>query len=1036
MTDSEQEKKGFSRSSNNANSVFGMGEIVCLRSDSQMSGVVTGITPGGPETRYSVFMDNKISTFYHSQLSSLIAIHEEPDYASLNEFNAKLTAIQLVNPSLNTLYSLSAAKVNFIPYQFLPALKLIRADRPRLLIADGVGVGKTIEAGLILRELQARREINKVLVLCPKALVVERKWELEMKRFDERFIHLDGPTLRYCLNETDLDGVWPEQYSRSIVPYSLFDEAMLYGQNNKKKHKRQKPLMELDPPPIFDLVIVDESHHVRNTETYAHRAVRFFTENSEAVIFLTATPIQLGDTDLFNQLSLIRPDVFINKAQFQLMSEPNPFINAAASASRSNNQGWQDKVIHSLKKSLDTQWGKNVLKDSPDFKSVMVKLESSPLTETERVHLTSEIESLHTLSGFINRTRRSDIGNFTVRKPETVNIEFTPKQRLIHDKLLQIQANILSQKYGDRSVKFMMTTLRRQAASCLFGLMNMIQELSGNVTTSFIESDPDAPYDSFETNSLADVCKQFEELADQINNLEWIDPKLEALKSIISKKQLLENRRLMVFSSFRHTLAYLSRNLISQGFRTGQIHGGVPDHERMSLREQFKMDHSEDGAIDVLLFSEVGAEGLDYQFCDCIVNYDLPWNPMRVEQRIGRIDRWGQRSESVAIYNLITPGTVDADIYERCLLRIGVFNNALGASEEILGQMTREIRDVAENITLNEKERQSKLQQITDNKIRMIKAENDLESQQSELFGIGTIQKTAKQIQNNENPWIAPTMLENMVRYYLEQITGSQKSIVGEKPLKNLRLAHDFRTRLLHDFSDLSLSQSNYSKDWEHWLKGGQSTLSITFDPACASENEKAILITPVHPLARQAAYNLSKNTGMITTAFEIVDSNIPPGNYPFSIYHWHYIGLGVNSMLKPVCESLQIMERFFELLNNSLEVESPEALIPSADTFDHLDTRHHEMWVQARSEHMNKTRELAEHKTRSLTESHAARISLLTEQLNSAADERIIKMRQSQIAKAEADFLRRLKEIEETSKRWEILSDRVAQGVLIITGG
>ena len=98
-----------------------------------------------------------------------------------------------------------------------------------------------------------------------------------------------------------------------------------------------------------------------------------------------------------------------------------------------------------------------------------------------------------------------------------------------------------------------------------------------------------------------------------------------------------------------------------------------------------------------MLFSEIGCEGLDYQFCDCIVNYDLPWNPMRVEQRIGRIDRKGQKSESVAIINLITPGTVDADIYERCLVRIGVFNNALGGSEEILGEITREIRNIAEN---------------------------------------------------------------------------------------------------------------------------------------------------------------------------------------------------------------------------------------------------------------------------------------------------------------------------------------------------
>ena len=92
-----------------------------------------------------------------------------------------------------------------------------------MLIADGVGVGKTIEAGLILRELQARREIRSVLIVCPRPLVTEKKWQKEMKRFEERFTHLDGPALRYCINEMDLDGVWPDQHQKSIVPYSLIE---------------------------------------------------------------------------------------------------------------------------------------------------------------------------------------------------------------------------------------------------------------------------------------------------------------------------------------------------------------------------------------------------------------------------------------------------------------------------------------------------------------------------------------------------------------------------------------------------------------------------------------------------------------------------------------------------------------------------------------------------------------------------------------------------------------------------------------------
>jgi superfamily II DNA/RNA helicase len=114
-----------------------------------------------------------------------------------------------------------------------------------------------------------------------------------------------------------------------------------------------------------------------------------------------------------------------------------------------------------------------------------------------------------------------------------------------------------------------------------------------------------------------------------------------------------------VFSTFRHTLGYLEGHLRARGVRVGLVHGAVPDDERRDLRARFAKARTDPEALDVLLSSEVGTEGLDYQFCDALVNYDLPWNPMRIEQRIGRIDRRGQASETVAIKNLVVAGTVD-----------------------------------------------------------------------------------------------------------------------------------------------------------------------------------------------------------------------------------------------------------------------------------------------------------------------------------------------------------------------------------------
>ena len=175
---------------------------------------------------------------------------------------------------------------------------------------------------------------------------------------------------------------------------------------------------------------------------------------------------------------------------------------------------------------------------------------------------------------------------------------------------------------------------------------------------------------------------------------------------------------------------------------------------------------------------------------------------MRVEQRIGRIDRYGQRSESVAIVNLVTPGTVDADIYERCLWRIGVFRHAVGGSEEILGEITRELHDIADNFKLTSDERAERLQQLGDNKIRQLQEESALEERQAELFGL-TVPNEAwrEEVDAAENLWLSPGALQRCVSVYLSEVleTGSE-SLLGEKSSKTLRLNQRNRARLLDDF--------------------------------------------------------------------------------------------------------------------------------------------------------------------------------------------------------------------------------------------
>lgn len=1014
---------------------FEPGQIVFAKSNPSCRGAVVAVLAGAPENRFKVFIDGAVQTFYASQLQAEDQREEKENILSCDQFHAHLTSLQVNYPGLSTLYSLNAARVDFIPYQFRPVLRFIRSDRPRLLIADSVGVGKTIEAGLILRELQARCEIRSVLIICPRPLVTERKWQNEMKRFEERFTHLDGATLRYCINEMDLDGVWPEQYQKCIVPYSLFDETLLYGTAPEEKRKRKKGLLNLDPPPRFDLVIVDEAHHIRNQNTLSHKAVKFFCDHAEAVVFLTATPIQLGSNDLFVLLNMLRPDLIIDEESFSHMAEPNPFINQAVSAMRSQPQGWQTLAREALDQAASTSWGQAILGHNPDFSRVCSELLESNITHEKRIRMISDTEGMHTFAGIINRTRRRDIGNFTIRKPETVVVPFTLAQQHLHDELLRIQSEIFSQIHNGMNIKFMMTTIRRQAASCLFGLAPFLEEiLSRHLDElSWQEADEIGVPDD---EALSPFQSQIQELLKAARTLEENDPKLEALRNIIRDKQRLPNNKIMVFSSFRHTLNYLFDHLGRDGFRIGLVHGGTSDDERISLRARFEKPREDADCLDLLLFSEIGCEGLDYQFCDCIVNYDLPWNPMRIEQRIGRIDRNGQKSESVAIVNMITPGTVDADIYERCLKRIGVFNNALGGSEEILGEITREIRSIAENYELSDDERKKKLQQLSDNKIRLIQEQEDLEQKQAELFGIRLPQdQMNREIADAASFWLSPTSLRRLVSLYLQRVCGKeQEFILGEKALKTLRLAQEFRDILLKDFQRLPRQNNAAYREWENWLKGGNQHLSITFESDCAMQHPDAAFIMPLHPLVKQAALSFDTRQRVIAN-LEVESNEIPVGCYEFAIYQWHFYGIKEDLVFQPVASNAMVTRWLDRLLESATDCSEPMPDGFDSSVWVKLDAQHYSLWNDIRNKHRQKTQEQAEYRRESLSSSHRARVNLLEEQLSKATNEKIQKMRRSQIDAAESDYAKRIQDLDIALERVDIIASPIAYGVIHILG-
>ncbi len=1008
---------------------FVPGQIVLLKADPTTRGAVVAVLPGSPESRINVFVNGSIQTFYPSQLQIEVQT-DQFQSLSCDEFHAYLTALQIRYPAISALYSLNAARVDFIPYQYRPVLKFIKADLPRLLIADSVGVGKTIEAGLILRELQARTDVESVLIICPRPLVAEQKWQREMKRFDENFEHLDGKKLQHCIRETHLDGEWPEQYKKVILPYSLLNNDLLFGPGKKRKKKNGKGLLDLDPPPRFDLVIVDEAHHIRNQGTANHEAVRFFCENADAAVFLTATPIQLGSHDLFVLLNVLRPDLILDEESFNHIAKPNPFINQAVDAARAQERGWIQIATETLDQAASTSWGQSILKDNPEFIRIRKHLGRKNITPEDRVQLIMDMEALHTFSGIINRTRRRDIGEFTIRRSHTVEVELATEESELHEALLETQSEIFRSLHGSQGVGFMMTTLRRQLASCLHGLEPLLEDILHRHLDELEWAEADAVDAMPSSEIVTQIREQIQVLLEKAKNLDAEDLKLAALRKIVQDRQCLSNNKMMIFSSFRHTLAYLHKHLIADGFRVGLIHGGVPDGERLELRNRFEKPRSDSDSVDLMLFSEVGCEGLDYQFCDCIVNYDLPWNPMKIEQRIGRIDRRGQKSESVTIINLITPGTVDADIYERCLRRIGIFESALGGNEEILSEITTELRDIVQNYELPPEARRTKLEALAVGKIAKIKMQEALEEQQLDLFGLRFPEdRMEKEVADASSFWLSPESIQRLVtRYLAKQIGSEQEFILGEKPLKTLRLSESARNALLGDFQQFSRENTRVYREWERWLKGSDQHLSITFEADCAAHHSDAVFIMPTHPLVKQAAEAL-KTDQEVVAMLKVRTNKVPAGRYEFAIYQWRFLGIREHLVLKPIAISGELTPHLNYLLERAVDNEIQEN--PVLTEQEALENVQQQLWAEARSKHQEHTRALASYRKESLSTSHQKRVKLLEDRIAQATNANIQRMRRSELANAEVDYRRRAEEFDEAAAKADVTTELVAYGIL-----
>lgn len=1007
--------------------------LVYLIGAPETKGIVVSMKSLGTITQYEVFVNNALQRYFTGQIE-LVEESTEYNWVGIDDVRSFLTAYQINNPSAQNLYSLNSARIDFVPYQFRPALKMIHADEPRILIADSVGVGKTIEAGLIIKELEARSELERVVVICPKPLVAERKWELEMKRFDEEFVPIDGSTLRQIISDTDRDGEWPVRYNKVIIPFSILDSRAYNGEEGKRL--RSFGLSELDPEPHFDLVIVDEAHHIRNgsmdkEKAFAYKCTKYFCDHADAVVMLTATPLQTSDNDLFTLLNVLRPDIVIDQKTFEMMSRPNAYISHAVHVIRASGENWVQDAIADLRELQKTQWGDNVIAANPIYDDILMRLGAEEISREERVKLISEIESLHSFSTMLNRTRRRDIQDFCIRRSHTVSVALTDYQRMLHDELLEFERQALSVLHDTQSVPFMMSTIRRQAASCIFGLAPHIRDIIGRKIQQ-MNDDPEMDHFSFDmigesSDVISTLAKKLLDLAD---NLPAEDPKFDETLKVIHKKQKMQNNKIMLFSTFRHTLAYLKCRLLVLGYRIEQIDGSVKDEERYKLKNRFELPKDNPDAIDMLLFTEVGSEGLDYQFCDMMINYDLPWNPMRIEQRIGRIDRRGQQSEAVNIYNIITEDTVDADIYYRCLMRIGIFERSIGDCEEILGEIATSIEMIALDTTLTEEERKVKLEQIADNEVRKVQELTRLEEEEKELFGFDLTEfTTSQEIRQAENPWLSQHSIQRLIENYIGELVGTGTYIIGEGPMKNLRLSATARGILRDDLRKLPGGRNSLRRTWENYLNGKKPNHTLTFDPDAATRDRDSFFITAMHPLAKQAAaYFSGSETFYLNLRY--FTHEIPPGEYIFSVFAWKYSGFNTYTRLVTVCKNETVANELPFILEESGNVDYKK--VGSFD-WSSLENMHVQKWLKERELHKRDVKTTITFKLESLANTHRNRVRTLEQQIRDSFDDNIKRMHQSELETAQANYVRKAEAIKDTAERAEIYTSLLVNGVITI---
>jgi SNF2 family DNA or RNA helicase len=459
--------------------------------------------------------------------------------------------------------------VALYPHQIETVQKVITQMRGRAILADEVGLGKTIEAGMILKEYLLRGLVKRFLVLTPAALC--RQWEAELR---EKFAI---PTL---IASQDWEWAGYNQLIASL------DTA------KKEKHRRQ--ILAL----YYDLVIVDEAHklksdHTQNWQFINSIAKKFF-------LLLTATPLQNDLKELFNLITLLRPGQLGNYRNF--------------------------------KKNFTVD--KRRPKNAPELKGLLAAV-------------------------MIRNKHGANMG-FTKRNVQNIPVTLSDLEQQLYRRISDFIRQCL-QNGASHLNALPLLTLQREICSSTFAAVITLYKLAQKLTIDETQQP--------EASALLQLAQQVKHNA-----------KMQMVEELVR----LTPEKVIIFTEFLATQSYIRTRLEQAGFLTLAFDGHLSASKKEFTKYQFK----EYPQYRALVCTESGGEGINLQFCNTMINYDLPWNPMRLEQRIGRIHRLGQLRE-VFIYNLYTQGTVEEHLLKLLDEKVHMFELVIGESERVISKFCR-----------------------------------------------------------------------------------------------------------------------------------------------------------------------------------------------------------------------------------------------------------------------------------------------------------------------------------------------------------